>query len=318
MMNQAALAACFAVLSAPAFAVVFDFAPLTVASGTFRATGLNDAGLFVGEFNDGTVEGQFKVPAATYSGGVATRIDVPFNGFSNFYNLYGLNDAGLLVGNQGRRFAGGFAYQDGQVLESGIPFGLSAAATDVNNLGQVAGYLYEFSGRANRGVLVSGGVTTLFDVPGSDATAAAGLNDAAQVVGTYHVPGETGPRGFLLSGGMFTEVAVPGGTDTRPTAINNVGTIAGTYRRGSASYGFLLQGGAYSDITDPSGTAFLPVGLNNAGQVVGTFAGGEPSFVGTPRAEVQPVPEPSSLALLALSLMALTGLVLPKSHAPSS
>ena len=301
-MKKFLLATCFALLSGPAFAVVFDFTSLSVPSGTFRATGLNDVGLFTGTYLDGTAEGQFQTNAATYANGIATRINVPFNGFNSYTNLFGLNDAGLLVGAAGSRFGGGFAYQNGQVLDSGIPVGLNSIAYDVNNIGQIVGSLYAFTGQADRGAFVAGGVTTLFDVPGAYSTVATGLNDAADIVGYYQAMGARVVNGFLLSGGLITTIDVPGSMDTRPRAINNAGTVVGTYRNGSTQHGFLLQGGAYTDITDASGTAFLPAGLNNAGQIVGMFEGEQLSFVGTPQAAAQSVTEPSSVMIVSICI----------------
>src|SRR5713101_4355978 len=77
-----------------------------------------------------------------------------------------------------------------------FPSSTGTDAFGINDSGQMVGeYL---SGGTDHGFLLSGGIFSTIDGPGSPTiTSATGINDSGQVVGFYSPMG--GDRGFLLS-----------------------------------------------------------------------------------------------------------------------
>ena len=57
------------------------------------------------------------------------------------------------------------------------------AANGINDSGEVVG-IYQ-SGGVYHGFLLSGGIFSTLDFPGSSSTSANGINDSGQVVGVY-------------------------------------------------------------------------------------------------------------------------------------
>jgi probable HAF family extracellular repeat protein len=139
-------------------------------------------------------------------------------------------------------------------------------------------------------------------VPGATSTVVFGINDHSQLVGQYFdlVRG----HGFLLSGGAYTTLDVPGATFTGLYGINNAGQIVGYYVDGNRAHGFLFSAGSYTTIDVPGATFTDITGINDAGQIVGYYGdanGNQHGFLATP------VPEPSTLLLLAISTLGLVG-----------
>ena len=98
-----------------------------------------------------------------------------------------------------------------------------------------------FNDPVGYGYLLSGGLYTTIDVPGSTSTYAFGINNSGQVVGIYDCGGGV-ECGYLLTGGTYSAIDVPGSSYTQASGINNGGDVVGTYgccgTRGT-EYGFL-------------------------------------------------------------------------------
>jgi len=106
------------------------------------------------------------------------------------------------------------------------------------------------------GFLLSGGVYTTIDVPGSTGTIAYGINNSGEIVGEYFVGGGVTPHGFLYSEGIFTPLDVPGAISTYASGINDAGEIVGSYT--DANFG--LHGFLASAIPEPSSLTLFGLG----------------------------------------------------------
>ena len=155
----------------------------------------------------------------------------------------------------------------------------SAFATGFNNLDQLTGLLFNSTGA--HAFIDKNGVYTIIDdpnaAPGTDQ--GDGINDLDQVVGQdFDSAGSN--HGFLYSNGRFTTIDDPKGSlvmgGTAPIAINDLGEIVGWY--------FDAQGNADALLATPS---LLPFALATAAQVA------------------DPVPEPSTWAMMLLGLAGL-------------
>jgi uncharacterized membrane protein len=142
-------------------------------------------------------------------------------------------------------------------------------------------------------------------VPGSLETRLTGLNNANHMVGTY-MAADHSTHGFLMIGETITEIAYPGAIGTTPTGINNLGQIVGTYvLSGGTTLSFLLSDGVYHP--GPSlGNFLIPYDINDNNQIVGAYYDGHSTHGFLATATANPVPEPTSLLLLASGVAGLS------------
>ena len=129
----------------------------------------------------------------------------------------------------------------------------------INDSGEIVGQCTATDGNTY-GFLLSRGVYSRIQVPGSSFTGAHGINNAGQIVGEWAAAGETEVQGFLLSNGSYTRLRAP---FNQPAGINSSGQIVGTAPSGLS--GFILDRDL-STYTRLDGQGF---GINDAGQVVG-------------------------------------------------
>jgi probable HAF family extracellular repeat protein len=252
--------------------------------------GINDAGEVVGLYGDPNSD---RGHGFLYSGGTYTTLVPPGSYFSD---ASGINDAGQIVGlyNVSQTgFSKGFLLTSGtysDIVPPGASFNIQA--TGINNAGQIVGY-YGQTGSPHAFLFDNGSYTSL-DQPGSTDTDVLAINNAGQILG------ESSRGQFLLTGGTYTPLNLLGGA----TGFNDVGQIVGLYQDGV--HGFLLSDGVYTLLAVPGAEATRPVGINNSGQIVGNYIGADGHIHGF---LATPVPEPSTLLLLAMGTLGLIGWV---------
>ena len=189
-------------------------------------------------------------------------------------------------------------------LSPAFPGGLGtyAEATDINDSGQVVGYPLPPPG-AHGFLWQNGVVTDLGALPGGNQSYAFAVNNAGQVVG-YSWAYDGPYHAFLWEDGLMSPLALlPGGSGTIANDINNLGQIVG---HDVSHRAVMWEDGAISDLNDliPAGSGWTlrsARGINDLGQIVGwgIINGNSHAFLLTP------VPEPATLALLAVGGAAL-------------
>ena len=315
----------------PASAADYEFVPINFPSapnagnpGFFgsSAYGVNNAGVVVGNWanpNTGNVD------AFVYANGTYTDV-VPTAG-SVFATLYSISNGGTSVGS----YAGadgiyhGFTYANGVVnllpdipnvpgLTETSPVGINKAGTMVGVFSANTSYS-PFSA-----FVLQGGVYSGYNYPGAVSTGFTGINDLGVIVGNYfdaagNSHGFYVPVGDLNNPSDWVVVNYPNEPGTQPQAINNLGQIVGFYTDGNGlQHGFVYSGGlagTFSTLDFPNDPGLSPIfpgitgtellGVNDLGQIAGTYNNYGNGFL------ADPVPEPSSLALLSLGGLALAG-----------
>jgi probable HAF family extracellular repeat protein len=256
------------------------------------ANGINDAGQVVGWWADRNGRDH----GFLYSEGRYTTLDAPGATFASA--AYGINDFGQIIGayqNQPASSRGfllnGTTYTD--IVPPGASSSSNIAPAGINNAGQIVGYYYNTYPGAEHGFLLSDGSYTQLDHPGSIFTYLGAINNSGQILGGSSL------GFFLLSGGTYTALDLL--NFGLPAGLNDAGQIVGTYEYEGA--GFVLSDGVYTTLRVPGAEDTEAVSINNDGQVVGFYqdASGYHGFLATP------VPEPSTLLLLAIGTLGVIG-----------
>lgn len=210
--------------------------------------------------------------------GVFAPFDAPA---ASFTQLLSWNDVGQFAGystidptgmteQMAFTWNGTFTY-----LTKYFPTGTgNAQATGVNNSGEVCGFYVDSAG-VNHGFLLSNGVLTALNYPGSIFTQALGLNNSNQVVGTFMDARGNG-HGFLYNSqyGIYQQIddplAVPP-AGTVANGINNAGDIVGFYVDDLGNTdGFVATPSATCSTASPAALSFgtVPAGETSIPQPV--------------------------------------------------
>ena len=168
--------------------------------------------------------------------------------------------------------------------------GLGTTVTDINNLGEVAGYYLDADAVYHSFVRYPDGRISSFDAPDvltgvpNQGTAVYSLNDSGVTTGRF--PDQQSiSHGFVRNpDGHITTFDAPGADITDPflgtsaNSINLLGAIAGDYFDAEGNqHGFVRSPrGAFTEF-DPPGSLNTTVagftGINPAGEIIGTYFG---------------------------------------------
>ncbi len=280
-----------------------------------RGFGVNSTGIVAGESGNGPSKA-FRYDSTT---DVIDDIGSLAGGSGGVAN--DINDAGVIVGaasnGQSVRAFISDGTPGGPLVDLGTPLGTTdsfARAYGISQSGVIAGVARNNSDTTSEPTLwLDDGVggytpTTIGSPAGSVFGEAFAATDDGRAVGRYSDPVSSQTRAFFYDGGSSVDLGLlPGETfdNARALDINSAGQIVGYVADfdNAPSFGgaaVLWEGGEIFDLNDlipsASGWSLLSAnGINTHGQIVGfgTLMGQTRAFVLTP------IPEPSSIALLA-------------------
>lgn len=161
--------------------------------------------------------------------------------------------------------------------------GADSVAYDVNNHGEVVGYMP--SGAGYHAFLYSGSALTDIGTLGGAGSFAYSLNDSGTVVGDYAL--EDGNHAFTYANGNMTALPIAGYSEA--TAINSAGTITGTgsYLDSEGFYqphAYTYANGVVTDLGGlPNGYGTHGSGINDHGHLAVTAeVYGPPNWITDP------------------------------------
>ena len=272
--------------------------------------GINEAGQVSGVYTDAVHADHGFI----LSGGSFTSFDDPLADGSRAFAVAGTdgtgnNNTGQVVGGYTRTgVLHGFVRDASGVFTSiDMPGHLHTGITDINDTGQMAGVFNDSGNVATFQSFLrsSAGVFTTINVPGSTATSVAGLNNRGTVVGVYDMLGGGNPfHGFIRSsGGVFQTLDIAGADETDPSGINDAGWIVGSFTNAIGTHAFVRDaGGGITEFDVPGAVFTFATDLDSRGDIVGQYCDAQNLCQGF---LAVPVPEPATLALLALGLGAI-------------
>jgi len=227
--------------------------------------------------------------------GVITDLGVLPGGSNSF--PFGINTVGWVVGASGNGVIDpaigipeylGVLWRDGQVKNLGTLGGNESLASDVNDLGQIAGFSantvpdsFSLLGFATqtRPFLWQHGVMRELDTFGGPDGAAYLINGLGQIVGQFTLDSNPNPTtGFPTThsilwepNGMPVDLGTLGGTSVIPWWINNRGQVVGQANlTGDSTYhAYSWDKGVLTDIGTLGGDLSIAWYVNDAGEVVG-------------------------------------------------
>nr|MDT0663492.1 hypothetical protein [Micromonospora sp. DSM 115978] len=179
-----------------------------------------------------------------------------------------LNDrdqiAGSLEHPEGDTLDQPFRWQDGEFTLLEVPEGMSGHVYEINNRGDVLGWIVNRDWSIQRTVLWRG--TTMIELtpPGGGSARPFDVNDRGQIVGSYTRPGSDLLRPFLWDRGRFVDL-LPDRPNSSGFAydINESGEIVGS----ADNRAVLWRDGRMIDLGVP-GTASV---INERGDVAGEY-----------------------------------------------
>ncbi len=235
---------------------------------------------------------------------------------------YAANDSGQIVGSSsnGGRLDSACIYQNGSIEALPPLDRTESAAFGINSTEQIVGAYQDIRGW--HACLFENGTRQDLGSLGTDRdwSFASGINDNGQIIGWSYTTGDQ-THAILDANGIMQDLGTLGGTVSGAFGINGGGQIVGWSDIAGNAYrdAFLYQDGSMLDLNnllDGSGSGWKiqqaedgvrffnlgpdPIAINDAGQIAVTAIDPEGQY----RAVLlTPAPEPSSLALLAVSVL---------------
>ena len=212
-----------------------------------EASGINNAGLIVGTYYNGSYCG-FVYNSSSYS-----YISLP--GTDVF--AQGINDSGEVVGTIGQSV--GFLLIGSAYTYFSPPNAATSAALGINHQGEIVGEYWDknsnYLQHYQYGFLYNNGAYTSLSYPGALWTSAFGINSSGQIVGQYSLnpyndptrQGDSNLHGFLYYNGTFTSIDAPNAVSTQPYGINDQGQIVGYCVDDMGPHGFVAS--PYEEVT---------------------------------------------------------------------
>lgn len=263
--------------------------------------------------NAGQITGASRSPQNGYwhafvkSGGIMTDIGLLPNVQWGESGGNAINNKGQVVGYSTSVvwYDHAFLYTDGAISELD-EIDSCSGANGINDKGQVVGSAKN-SDYFFHAFLYSDGVITNLDTLGGHGSCANAINNNGQIVGYYNTEDNLS-HAFLYSDGVMTDLGTSGGSWSMANVINDLGQVVVLcgYDDGTHRY-FIYDNGIMTDINTllppDSGWIISGIsGINNYGQICGY--GGNPQ--GQSRSFLlSPIPEPTTILLLALGGMLL-------------
>jgi hypothetical protein len=280
----------------------YNFVSVADPSATFgtAAIGINNAGVIVGDYVDGSGQhgftdvansfNNFDAPGATAT--VASGISASNEVVGYYTDASGATHGFTSAGSVFSTFDAPFAGAAGTTFGAGISQAGSATA----------GYFFD-AGGTSHGFLKSAGYTQI-DAPSASVTVVTGVNNASTSVG-YYVDAAGTTHSFVRSAaGAYSSIDDPSGAlGTFVTGINDLGEITGYYIDASnVTHGFVLSGTDFVTIDAPDALSTEINGINDFGEIVGqdidALTGQLDGFAAT-------VPEPATLSVLGFGALML-------------
>ncbi len=226
--------------------------------------------------------------------------------YSSAYSYaHGINDSGTIVGSvwtTGNKDHAAY-YSNGHWTDMGTLGGNYSGAVAINSSGTIVGRSdLSFGTHAFR---YSNGVMTDLGTFGGAVSYAMDINDSGVIVGYGSTPDDSYYRAFRYADGVMSCIGTLGsGAYSYANAVNGSGVIVGNsdINNKGDKHAFRYSDGQMVDLAPELAALGLTgnseaLDINDLGEIVGVAYDAQ----GTPHAFLLAVPEPSSLALLALA-----------------